>query len=437
MAIGLIFYSFLQTGTPEQDGVPGVTQCPIASGSSFTYRFRATLYGTSWWHSHYSAQYSGGAFGPMVIYGPSHVDYDIDVGSILLSDHYHRDYFSVVEQVMGVVPIVGGQPNFGAIIPLSDNNLINGMNNFDCANTTHVCKSDAPLAEFKFEKGKMHRLRLVNSGSEGVQKFSIDGHELLVIANDFTEVIPYTTKIVTLAVRYTAFITNFSDHLLTINQIGQRTDVIVQGLANGKGSYWMRSTMSACAATNQPFAKAIVHYDNHGFKPNTTAWEDNTDPCANDNLAITQPWFPIAPTDKPETTVTIILSATINSTGHFVWTMDGSAFRANYNNPVLLLSNAGNNSYPDDPEWNVYNFGSNSSVRFHIINRSPAPHPMHLHGHTMFILNVGLGQWDGTIINTHNPQLVSGPPGSKIEGFMVAQVDMDNPGVWPFHCRKF
>jgi len=411
------WHGFLMTRTPEHDGVPGVTQCPIASGSSFTYRFQATLYGSSWWHSHYSAQYSGGAFGAMVVYGPSNVDYDIDVGSILLSDYYHRDYFSVVEQVMQVVPIVGGQPNIPAIIPLSDNNLINGMNDFDCSTITDgtPCTPNAPLAEFKFEPGKIHRLRLINAGSEGIQKFSIDGHELLVIANDFTEVVPYSTKIVTLA-------------------IGQRTDVIVQGLANGKGSYWMRSTMTSCAATTQPLAKAIVHYDESGFKPNTTAWEDNTDPCANDALELTQPWYPLTPTTEPEATVTITISAKINGTGNFVWTMDGSAFRANYNNPVLLLSNAGNNSYPFDPQWNVYNFGSNSSVRFIFLNKSPAPHPMHIHGHNMFILNEGVGQWDGTIINPENPQrrdtqqLVTG-------GFMVAQIDMDNPGVWPFHCH--
>ena len=50
------------------------------------YRFRADLYGTSWYHSHYSAQYAGGLFGPMVIYGPKHIPYDIDLGPVLLSD---------------------------------------------------------------------------------------------------------------------------------------------------------------------------------------------------------------------------------------------------------------------------------------------------------------------------------------------------------------
>jgi len=59
------------------DGVPGVQQCPIVPGGSFTYTFQADLYGTSWYHSHYSAQYAAGLLGPMVIYGPNTTSYDI------------------------------------------------------------------------------------------------------------------------------------------------------------------------------------------------------------------------------------------------------------------------------------------------------------------------------------------------------------------------
>lgn len=44
-----------QLFTNDMDGVP-ITQCPIARGDSFTYRFRVTQYGTSWYHSHYSLQ---------------------------------------------------------------------------------------------------------------------------------------------------------------------------------------------------------------------------------------------------------------------------------------------------------------------------------------------------------------------------------------------
>lgn len=65
-------------------------QCPIAPGSSFTYRFRAELYGTTWYHSHYSAQYAGGLHGPLIVHGPKNADYDIDVGPVFISDWYHE-----------------------------------------------------------------------------------------------------------------------------------------------------------------------------------------------------------------------------------------------------------------------------------------------------------------------------------------------------------
>jgi len=68
------------------DGVPGVTQCPIAPGESMTYEFRATQYGSSWYHSHFSLQYSEGLFGGMIINGPANGDYDEDLGTLLLQD---------------------------------------------------------------------------------------------------------------------------------------------------------------------------------------------------------------------------------------------------------------------------------------------------------------------------------------------------------------
>jgi FtsP/CotA-like multicopper oxidase with cupredoxin domain len=87
------------------DGVPGVNQCPIPPGGSFTYTFIADLYGSTWYHSHYSAQYAGGLVGPLIIHGPSTVPYDIDIGPILIADHYHEDYFSLVEDVMSANPL--------------------------------------------------------------------------------------------------------------------------------------------------------------------------------------------------------------------------------------------------------------------------------------------------------------------------------------------
>lgn len=50
------------------------------------YTFRADRFGFSWYHSHYSAQYAAGLLGPMIIHGPTHVDYDIDLGPVFITD---------------------------------------------------------------------------------------------------------------------------------------------------------------------------------------------------------------------------------------------------------------------------------------------------------------------------------------------------------------
>lgn len=54
------WHGLRQIETPWMDGVPSLSQCPIAPGANFTYRFRAEVYGTSWYHAHYSAQNNAG-----------------------------------------------------------------------------------------------------------------------------------------------------------------------------------------------------------------------------------------------------------------------------------------------------------------------------------------------------------------------------------------
>ncbi len=80
---------------------------------------------------------------------------------------------------------------------------------FNCStvNDGRPCTDDAPLAKFTFQKGKLHRLRLINAGAAGQQVFSIDEHEMTVIANDYVPIEPYTTKTVFLGVSV-AFLLN-------------------------------------------------------------------------------------------------------------------------------------------------------------------------------------------------------------------------------------
>ncbi|KAK9781498.1 putative Multicopper oxidase-domain-containing protein [Seiridium cardinale] len=407
------WHGLLQESTPFMDGVPGVTQCPIAPGSTFTYRFRATLFGTSWYHSHYSAQYAGGLHGPIVIHGPSNVDYDIDVGPIEVTDWWHEDYYSVVESIM--------TPNFSGR-SYSDSNLINGKNNFDCsvaaaAGDTTNCTTNAGISKFKFISGKTHRLRFINSGSQGTQRISIDGHTMSVIANDFVEIQPYNTTVVTLGV-------------------GQRADVLVTadaGAANS--SFWLRANLSSCSSANAPNAAAAIFYESADTDaaPNSTAW-DVPDPgdCANDPLESTIPVYAVE-LPEPSWTQNLDIGTFINESGNYLWTLGGVSARVDYNSPSLLQATEGNFSWT--AEQNVLDFGTNSSIRLVINNPTSSPHPMHAHGLNMYILADGAGDYDGTsLVRTENP-MRRDVQNVRAFGHIVVQVDASNPGIWPFHCH--
>jgi FtsP/CotA-like multicopper oxidase with cupredoxin domain len=66
------------------DGVPGVTQADIESGSEFTYRFVAPDPGTYWFHPHHGLQLERGLYAPIVIDDPDeHVAFDVEYVLVL------------------------------------------------------------------------------------------------------------------------------------------------------------------------------------------------------------------------------------------------------------------------------------------------------------------------------------------------------------------
>ena len=263
---------------------------------------RPVSYGSSWYHSHYSAQYAGGALGAIVIHGPQNALYDEDLGPVLLSDYFHTDYNILVQDVMST--------DFSKITPFSDNNLINGKGFYDCSlmADNSSCTPNAGLSKFQFNSGESYRLRLVNTGAEATQLFSIDNHTLTVIAYDFVPIVPYTTNIVSLG-------------------IGQRADIIVKATGSPNSVVWMRSTMaSGCSHTHQPNGLAIIYYQNAAnstAEPTTQPWPIGSAGCAGDPLSKMVPYTPITP-PQSQTTVDIDLNFEINATGHFLFTMDGS-----------------------------------------------------------------------------------------------------------------
>ena len=407
--VTLHWHGLTQKETIWYDGVPGVSQCPVAPGSSFTYTFIADQYGTSWYHSHYSAQYTDGLFGPMVIYGPKTDEYDIDLGPIILEDFFHTSYFEQNEEVFV-------KPPAGPIFATVDNNLINGKGlTLECGSGSEYggeCNTYGALAKFNFTTGKTHRLRLINAGSGGTQYFRIDNHNITVIANDFVPVKPYAVDYVTLA-------------------IGQRADILVTATGKDGDAVWMRSdvdpTCSTYNTTNQA-ALAPIYYP----KANRTSVPQTKDSgyaigdCGNDALAMTVPKYP-QPVLAPSTTSVLEITAGLNQTGNLVFMVNGSQFEVNYNTPILNAESQGERTFP--VTRNVFNFGSNDTVRLIVKNAFPQTHPMHMHGHNFQVLATGTGDWDGTIVNPQNPQrrdtqaLIPGSP--EVPSFIVLQYAQD------------
>lgn len=180
-----------------------------------------------------------------------------------------------------------------------------------------------------------------------------------------------------------------------------------------------------------------------------------------DPLEKTIPFFQIT-SPKAEFTQTVEVNEIINSTGHLVWTINNSSAHVNYNNALYLLAHEGNISYPYNPQWNVYDFFNNASVRLVINNLHDFAHvrstffvpsllivvatkiykrpwltplqPIHLHGHNMQVLHEGPGRWDGSIVRPFNPQRRDTQM-LRAFGHMVIQYETDNPGAWALHCH--
>lgn len=94
--------------------------------------------------SHFSAQYGNGIVGPIHIDGPASLNYDIDLGPLVLTDYYHRTADDLILYTQNNGP------------PPSDNVLINGTN-------INPITGDGEYATIKLAPGKRHRLGLINT----------------------------------------------------------------------------------------------------------------------------------------------------------------------------------------------------------------------------------------------------------------------------------
>ncbi|KAH7184181.1 Cupredoxin, partial [Fusarium oxysporum] len=111
-----------------------------------------------------------GLLGAIKINGPTSMNYDVDLGPVLITDHFHKTAFS---QVM--LEYLGRPPP-------PDSFLMNGNGTYYCCpKTDSACTGRSKLTSFNFEKGKKYKMSLINTGVSTHMTFWIDNHTFSVV----------------------------------------------------------------------------------------------------------------------------------------------------------------------------------------------------------------------------------------------------------------
>lgn len=409
------FHGMRQNYTNEMDGVPSITQCAIAPGDSMTYTFKATNYGTSWYHSHFALQTYEGVFGPMVIHGPTDEVYD-DEQMIVVQDWSHATADSMYEAAQSVGPAPEHGPR------TLDTGLINGMNVWGVDGAANATGSRFKMTVVQ---GKSYRLRLVNTAIQSTFKFYIDGHKFKVFAMDFVPIIPYETNIVNI-------------------NIGQRYDLLFTA-DQDIGNYWMRSdNQNLCATiTKADNIKGIVSYVGAGYGIPTSTAYNYTAGCVDEPLASLVPRVPLNAGAQSDETIekTVVVGPNGGTPNLFKWTLSGTTFQSQWGDPTLtnIVNNGSIPDYSGDLAIQVPKL--KEWVYVIIDSPIPLPHPIHLHGHDFLILAQGQGLYNSNVtLNTVNPPrrdgaLMPWDPVGGTGGHLVLAFETDNPGVWLMHCH--
>lgn len=359
------------------DGVPGLTQEPVAPGDSFVYEFDARPAGTYLYHSHHGLQIDRGLVGALVIEERSpHVAYD-------------RDYTLVLDDLL---PGASPEMSAGSGAEPSDRRGTGGgmmgggmmgrrgmrggmMGSLGIPDYLALLVNGRPPVDppvFDVRSGERVRLRLTNPSGATTYRVAIAGHRMTVSHADGRPVRPVEVDALEIG-------------------MGERYDVIVD--ARNAGAW----AIAAAPLQGSPApARAILRYlDARGSRA-----ADDQEPSGLrsgsllglGDLQSVEPGLPEGDVDRA---VELVLSGGMMSSA---WTIGGQTY----------------------PDADTIEIRRGERVRFRLRNMSMALHPMHLHGHFFRVGNA----WKDTVLV---------PPHMGEVSFVF---EADNPGRWFFHCHN-
>lgn len=359
------------------DGVPGMTQQPVAPGGTFVYGFTAPDPGTYFCHPHVGVQLDRGLYAPVVIDDPREPGaYDAEWVVVLDDwvDGTGRTPDDVLARLiadggaagqgggMGGMGGMGGGGHGGGGAPWGDAGevtypyyLVNGR------------VPSSPEA-FTARPGHRIRLRIINAAADTVFAVALGGHRLTLTHTDGYAVVPQEVGAVYLG-------------------MGERHDATV---TLGDGVFPLVA---------RPFGKdgramALVRTGS-GAAPGP-----DVEPAElGGRVALGSELLPapssLLPARPPDATAALTLEGSMTP---YRWGINGAPYGSN----VALTVKRG------------------QRLRLNVRNLTMMTHPLHLHGHT-FALRSGLRK-DTVLLAPMQA--------------MPIELDADNAGDWMVHCHN-
>ena len=358
----------------DMDGVPGVTQQPIAPGGRFVYEFIAPDPGTYFFHPHSGVQLDRALYGVLVVDDPNEPG-RYDAEWIIVLDDWVDGTGRTPDQVLASLTAMsgmnhgdmGGMDMGGAETMVSP--LLGGAG--DISYPHYLINGRGPGAPVSLTARPRQRvrLRIVNAGSDTAFRVALGGHRLTVTHTDGFPVTPTTTDALLLG-------------------MGERADVTVE---LGDGVFPL--VASAEGKTGQ--ALAVVRTGT-GRAPAATVRPSELDRQVTLPGSLRATDAVRLPDRTPDRTHRLELGGTMMP---YRWTINGTMF--DKADPLLVRQG--------------------ERVRLEFVNRTTMFHPMHVHGHTFAV--AGTGTRKDTVVVLPD-QTVS------------VDLDATNPGRWMTHCHN-
>lgn len=238
---------------------------------------------------------------------------------------------------------------------------------------------------------------------------------MTVVSNDFVPIVPRNVTYISIG-------------------MGQRYDVLVTA-NQASANYWVRAIPQKTCSDNDNAndIRGILRYSSSSADPVSKPYLFPDD-CDDMSMSTLVPYLPLS-VGSQSASEDLPITAQISSDRVVQWLIQGSTMHVEWGNPTLAQI------YASDTMWsrqeNVITISKETAWTYFVIqNTNPIPHPIHLHGHDIYLLKQDVGIFSGSFsgIDKSNPTRrdTAMLPGA---GYMIIAYKPDNPGAWLMHCH--